>query len=277
MSLTANRYGKSRIRLVKVRREHEPHEIVDLTIDVQLEGEFDAVYTAGDNSSCIATDTMKNTVYALARDDEIRHVEPFAIRLARHFIAQPAVSLARIAATEHRWDRVAVDGRQHPHAFAQPGGDAWTAEVVADRREVRVAAGLVNLVLLKTAESAFSGFPRDRYTTLRETDERLLATSVSASWRYRADVTDFGVRVAIREALMETFAVHKSRSVQHTLFAMADAALSRCPEVTEITLRLPNRHHLLVDLTPFGLDNPNQIYVATDEPYGHIEATIERD
>jgi urate oxidase len=277
MTLTANRYGKSRIRLVKVRRERESHEIVDLTIDVQLEGEFDAVYAAGDNSSCIATDTMKNTVYALARGDEIRHPETFAIRLARHFVAQPAVSLARVAATEHRWDRVAVDGRGHPHAFMQPCSDAWTTEVVADHHDLRVTSGLVNLVLLKTAESAFSGFPRDRYTTLRETDERLLATSVTASWRYRPDVTDFSIRARVREALVETFAVHDSRSVQHTLYAMAEAALARCPDIMEITLRLPNRHHLLVDLTPFGLDNPNQIFVATDEPYGLIEATITRD
>lgn len=147
---------------------------------------------------------------------------------------------------------------------------------MADHRDVRVTSGLVNLVLLKTAESAFSGFPRDRYTTLRETDERLLATSVTASWRYRTGVTDFGIRASIREALVETFAVHDSRSVQHTLYAMAEAALARCREIAEITLRLPNRHHLLVDLTAFGLDNPTQIFVATEAPYGLIEATIMR-
>jgi urate oxidase len=276
MTLASNRYGKSHIRLVKVRRVREPHEIVDLTIDVQLEGTFSAVYTEGDNSSCIATDTMKNTVYALARHDDILHVEAFAERLATHFIGLPGVSCARISAKEHPWDRLASGGQLHPHAFQQPGGESWTTEVLANREGTRVTSGLVNLVLLKTTDSGFAGFPRDRYTTLRETDDRILATSVTASWRYRPQIKDFGVRAAIRRALVETFAAHESRSVQHTLYAMGEAALATCADVIEITLTLPNRHHLLADLSPFGLDNPNEIFVATDEPYGLIEATLRR-
>jgi urate oxidase len=281
--LSWNRYGKSRIRLVKVRRAparagqtDAPHEIVDLTIDVQLEGAFEPVYVDGDNSRCLATDTMKNTVYALARQDPIDHVEIFALKLADYFYANPAVSHARISAFEYRWERLSADGRPHPHAFVQPGGEQWTTVVTRDAQGAGIASGLTNLVLLKTNDSAFAGFPRDEYTTLPETGDRVLATSVTASWTYRAGTSDFGARDRIRRALVETFAAHVSQSVQHTLYAMANAALAACADVTAITLTLPNRHHLLVDLTPFGLDNPNEIFVATDQPFGLIEATIRR-
>lgn len=269
MSLAWNRYGKARIRLVKVRRGRELHELVDLTIDVQLEGAFDAVYE-GDNERCLATDTMKNTVYALARRDPIEHVETFAARLAEHFVEKPHVARAQISAWEHRWQPVA------PHAFIQPGAEEWTAVVVRDAGGLQTTSGLTNLVVLKTTDSAFSGFPRDEYTTLKETGDRILATSVTASWRYRSGARDFGARERIRQVLIDTFAAHTSASVQHTLKAMAEAALAACGDVTEITLTLPNRHHLLVDLEPFGLDNPNEIFVATDQPYGLIEATVKR-
>jgi urate oxidase len=275
-TLSWNRYGKSRIRLVKVRRLAGRHELVDLTIDVQLEGAFDAVYVDGDNAPCLATDTMKNTVYALARTDPIDHVEDFLHRLAGHFVAKPAVSRARISAVEHRWDRLTTGGGPHPHAFVQPGGEQWTAAVTADAQSTGVVSGLANLVLLKTADSAFSGFPRDQYTTLPDTGDRILATSVTASWAYRRGARDFAARDRIREALVETFATHVSRSVQHTLYAMGEAALAACTDATEITLTMPNRHHLLVDLAPFGLDNPNEVFVATDQPFGLIEATVRR-
>jgi urate oxidase len=271
-----NRYGKSRVRLVKLRRSRDLHEIVDLTIDVQLEGAFDAVYVEGDNASCLATDTMKNTVYAVARQDPIAHVESFALRLADHFIAKPAVARVRIGAHEHRWDRVSVEGRAHPHAFVQPGGEQWTAVVTRDRDGSGVVSGLTNLIVLKTTDSAFAGFPRDEFTTLPETGDRILATSVTASWRYASTSADFSARDRIRTALVDSFAAHDSRSVQHTLYAMGEAALASCGDLVEITLALPNRHHLLVDLAPFGLDNPNEIFVATDQPYGLIEATIRR-
>jgi urate oxidase len=272
-----NRYGKSRIRLVKLRRAHDPHEIVDLTLDVQLEGAFDAVYVDGDNQSCLATDTMKNTVYAFARQAPIDHVEAFAIRLADHFVAKPAVTSVRIAVTEQRWDRLSVGGEPHPHAFVQAGAEQWTALVTRGAGGTEVEAGLTNLVILKTTDSAFAGFPRDEFTTLPDAADRILATSVTAKWTYRRGIEDFSVRERIRTALVEAFAKHDSRSVQHTLYAMAEAALAACPDVTQITLSMPNRHHLLVDLKPFGLDNPNEVFVATDQPYGLIEATVRRE
>jgi urate oxidase len=271
-----NRYGKSRIRLVKVRRSSDAHEIVDLTVDVQLEGAFDPVYIDGDNESCLATDTMKNTVYALARQDPIAHVETFALRLAEHFAAVPKVSLARISAVESPWTRLQAGGRPHPHAFVHAGGEQWTTAVTRDAENTSITSGVTNLVLLKTSDSGFSGFPRDRYTTLPDTDDRILATSLTAIWKYRSGASDFAARDRVRAALVETFAAHRSRSVQHTLYAMGEAALAACADVTETTLTLPNRHHLLVNLEPFGLDNPNDVFVATDQPFGLIEATIRR-
>jgi urate oxidase len=276
MPLSWNRYGKARIRLVKVRRSRELHNLVDLTLDVQLEGAFDAVYADGDNASCLATDTMKNTVYAMARQDTLEHVEDFAERLASHFAQKPGVTLVRISAIEHRWDWLSAGGRPHPHAFVQTGREQWTAVVTREGPDTRVVSGLANLVVLKTTDSGFAGFPRDAFTTLPDTDDRILATSVTAGWQYRTGMRDFGARERVRQALVETFAAHHSRSVQHTLYAMAHAALAVCPDIVEVTLRLPNRHYLLVDLQPFGLDNPKEVFVATDQPYGVIEATVRR-
>ena len=268
--LTWNRYGKSSVRLVKVRRSTEPHEIVDLTIDVALEGAFDKVYTEGDNSACVATDTMKNTVYAFAKVDPLDHVEIFASTLAEYFSEKPGVSLVRIQAAEHPWSRLAA------HAFVRGGQEEWTAVVTCREGRTSVASGLRGLVVLKSTDSAFSGFPRDRFTTLPETRDRILATSITATWNYADGFRDFGARLALRSALLDTFAAHKSESVQQTLYAMGDAALAACAGVTDIQLSLPNRHHLLVDLSPFGLDNPNEIFVATEQPYGLIEARVSR-
>lgn len=275
-ALTWNRYGKSRVRLVKIRRTAEAHSVLDLTIDVALEGAFAAVYTDGDNQSCLATDTMKNTVYAFARRDPIDHVETFALRLAEHFAAKPGVSLVRIDAAEHPWDRLPVAGRPHPTAFARRGDEEWTVLVTGNAAGLTVTTGLRGLLVLKTADSAFAGFPRDEYTTLPDTRDRLLATSITAAWDYESGFSDFAARTAVRTALVETFASHRSESVQHTLYSMGEAALSACSGVTDIHIALPNRHHLLVDLSPFGLDNPNEIFVATDQPFGVIEARISR-
>jgi urate oxidase len=249
---------------------------VDLTLDISLEGAFDRVYLDGDNSGCLATDTMKNTVYAFARRDPIDHVESFTSGLADHFSSKPGVSLVRIEAAEHPWVRLAAGGRLHPHAFARAGGEEWTTVVTRDAGGTSITSGLRGLVVMKTADSAFAGFPRDHYTTLPETRDRLLATSITAAWRYSTGFSDFAQRSAVRTAIVETFVGHRSESVQQTLYAMGEAALAACGGVVDIQLSLPNRHHLLVDLTPFGLDNPNEVFVATEEPFGLIEARISR-
>ncbi len=276
MELIWNRYGKARVRLVHVDRTPARHLLRDLTVDVQLEGDFAPVYLEGDNATCLATDTMKNTVYAFAHEHGITSPEAFASLLAERFAGQPPVTRATVSVVEQPWRRINVGDTPHPYAFIQTGGEEWTTVVVREAEGGAVRSGLRGLVVMKTTESGFAGFPRDKYTSLQETSDRIFATSVTATWLYRAGVVDYDLRNEIRAALLESFATHDSQSVQHTLYAMAKAALHQSDAIEEVTLSLPNRHHLLVDLKPFGLDNPNEVFVATDQPYGLIEATVRR-
>jgi urate oxidase len=276
--LSDNSYGKSGIRLVKVTRRPNRHELVDLTIAVRFEGEFDAAHVSGDNARVLPTDTMKNTVYALAADHLLASAESFGLDLAAHFLAGSRdVSRVTVTLTENLWEPLALGGQPHPHSFRRVGPERRTACISASRGETTVEAGLEGLLLLKSAGSAFSGFLRDPLTTLAETRDRILATSVAASWRYAETDMNYRVlRAAVRETLLETFAEHASESVQHTLSAMGEAVLARHTEVAEVRLSLPNKHHLPVDLRPFGLQNRNEIFVATEEPYGLIEGTLRR-
>jgi urate oxidase len=277
--LSANSYGKSGIRLVKVTRRPDRHDLKDVTVAVRLEGDFEKAHLAGDNSAVLPTDTMKNTVYALASENSLEEIETFGILLARHFVQSHApVSRARVEISEHLWERLDRSGRPHRHAFRRAGEETRLARVTMDRgAEPSVEAGIENLVILKTAQSGFAGFPRNRYTTLKETADRILATALSAGWSYVEQENSFNpLWKAIRETLLETFADHDSKSVQHTLNAMGEAVLERHAEVRQIRLTMPNKHHLPVDLAPFGLPNEDAIFVATEEPYGLIEATVAR-
>lgn len=278
--LGQNNYGKSRVRLVKLTRQADRHELLEVSVDSALEGDFEAVHTEGDNGKCLPTDTQKNTVYALARKHDFASIEDFGLLLGRHFVSTQSkvVSSARIDLSQSPWVRMAPGGVPHPYAFASGGNERRTARVVVGKGGgATVSAGLNNLLVLKTTESEFHGYIRDEYTTLKETKDRIFATSVSASWTYNRDTLDFnGAFAAIRTALVDTFARHYSLSVQQTLFAMGESALAACPHIDAIRLSLPNKHCLLVNLEPFGMDNPNTIFVPTDEPHGLIEATIER-
>ena len=301
--LARNSYGKSAVRLLKVARDGTHHDIRELTVNIALEGAFEAAHTVGDNSAVLPTDTMKNTVYAKARELPLAAPEDFARVLAQHFLgASPAASGARVSIREHGWRRLTVNGRPHDHAFERASSELRTARVSLSRGGTQeVVAGIEELLVLKSGRSAFSGYPRDSFTTLRETDDRILATSIATQWRYTSrslaslgttdagrslaslgttdgvGMSDFDARfAAVRTALLETFADHDSKSVQHTLYAMGEAVLARCAEVEEISITMPNKHHLLVDLAPLGLDNQNEIFVPTTEPYGLIEATLRR-
>jgi urate oxidase len=276
--LARSSYGKSRIRLVQVLRRVDRDELRDLTVNVRFEGDFDEAYTRGDNGAVLPTDTMKNTVYALAAREGVREPEEFGLRLARHFLDRGArLHQVRIDLSEHLWGRIARGEREHGHAFVRAGSETRTAAVTLRRDATLVEAGLADLVVLKSAGSAFSGFPRDEFTTLPETRDRLLATSLTATWTYG----DPGIEFApawrgVRTTLLGIFAEHHSESVQHTLHAMGQAVLDTFADVTAITLVMPNRHHLPVDLSRFGFDNRNEIFVATEEPHGLIEATLVR-
>jgi urate oxidase len=270
-----NRYGKSAIRLVKVDRDRTPHRVRDLTIAIALSGDFASSYSDGDNSAVIATDTMKNTAYALAGEHLTGAIESFGLALGRHFLeGGPQVELAKIRIDEHAWQPI-EDARD---AFTRDGSSTRTAEVSVRRDGLMVRAGIADLAVMKTTRSAFAGFPRDRFTTLKETDDRIMATKVTASWAYDpADDVDFDASYqGIRSTFLEVFADHHSVSVQASIWIIGKAILERHPEVAEVSMSLPNLHHWTVDLSPFGIDNEREVYVATAEPHGLIEATIRR-
>ena len=272
--LTHNSYGKSRVRLTKVTRREERHDLVEMTVDVELEGEFATSYTEGDNSLVVATDTMKNTVYALARSHPLESPESFALHLAGHFAGgeYPQVRSATVRIAQEPWERLA------PTTFVGGGSERRVCTVVRAGEEARVEGGIEGLLVLKTTGSSFTGFARDSFTTLPEAEDRILATSVTARWRYAPGEADWNAcHAAARSAMLERFAEHHSLAVQQTLHLMGEAALAACAEIEEITLDLPNRHRLLVNLQPFGMDNPNVVFVPTDEPYGLISGTLRRE
>jgi len=273
--LGANRYGKQSIRLVRVIRG-PVHRVRDLTVDVALEGGFDAAFVAGDNRLVVATDTMKNTVYAFATEHLDGAIEPFARRLATHFVEQDAVERATVSIREHAWEPLATKAGPAPDAFRRSGGMARTAVAVADADGAVVDGGVEDLVVMKTGRSAFSGFPRDEYTTLPEVRDRIMATRVTATWRHATEPRDWDSRHAeLVETLLATFADHDSESVQHSIWLIATAMLEAEPGIAHVTMRLPNLHHWIVDLTPFGQAS-GDIFVATEQPYGLIEATVRR-
>jgi urate oxidase len=272
--LARNSYGKSEIRLVKVTRDTDRHELCDVTVDVALEGDFAAVHATGDNSGLLATDTMRNTVYALAAQHAVEDLEIFGRVLVDHFVeAGPTVHRARVQLVDHPWARLG----DHDHAFQRAGGGERIAVVSGDGLSARVEAGIEDLVLLRTTGSGFEGFLRERFTTLPETDDRVLATAVSARWTYAEGGIDYGAAWrAARDAILATFADHYSPSVQFTLRKMGEAVLRAVDAIERVHLSLPNRHHLLYDLARFGLDNDNRVFHASAEPYGLIEGTVER-
>ena len=276
--LAENGYGKSGIRLVKLIRRDGRHEVRDLTVAVRLEGDFEAAHVAGDNAAVLPTDTMKNTVYALAKDRFDGAIESFALVLCRHFLeSAPAVTRAIVEISERAWERLHAGGGPHPHAFSRPGVERRVCRVERGTGEATVRAGLEDLTVLKSAQSGFAGFLRDRYTTLKETSDRIFATAIRALWLYRGTDIAFDETFSeIRRTLLEVFATHDSASVQHTLHAMGEGVLENHREVSEIRLTLPNKHHIPVDLSAFGLQNDNEIFVATEEPFGLIEATLRR-
>ena len=278
VTLSSTSYGKSRIRLVQVSRRGDRHDIRDLTVAIAFEGEYDTSYTEGDNRDVLPTDTMKNTVYALAARDHAGEPEAFGILLGRHFIERnPRLSRIHVDVIDHGWSHIADGAREHGQAFVRRGPEVRTARVVTDRKGVSATAGITDLIIMKTSKSAFEGYPRDEFTTLPETKDRLLATALTATWTYSDADVDFGPMFrTVRSTLLDAFARHDSLSVQHTLYAMGDVVLNTIDPVESISLEMPNRHHLPIDLTRFGMENRNEIFVATEEPHGLIKATLSR-
>jgi len=271
--LGPNRYGKAEVRLVRVFRDGDTHSLADLNVSVALSGDLAASHLTGDNSGVLPTDTMKNTVYAFAKEYGVGEPETFGLLLARHFVgSQPQVHRARISIEAYGWERLG------PHSFQRTADHVRSCVVTAGEPEVQVVSGISGLVLLNSTASEFHGYPKDRYTTLPETSDRILATAVDAKWRHLSDRTDWAASFAgARDAMVDAFVTTYSYSLQQTLFAMGTRVLEARPEVAEVRLALPNKHHYPVDLTPFGLANGNEVFIAGDRPYGLIEGTVTRD
>lgn len=279
IELAENRYGKSRIRLMKVTRNDQGQDLREWTVQVLLKGDFDSAHLHGDNSKILPTDTMKNMVYSIARSSKATAIEDYAQELVDFLLGRnPQVESASVRVESALWKRLTVDGKPHPSSFMRGSGELQTTN--AERAQggpFQVHSGLNNLIILKTAHSAFEGYIRDSLTTLPETKDRLFGTAVIATWRYISPDLPFDcIRVKLRETMLRAFANHDSKSVQQTLYAMAETALEAVSEIDEIEIVMPNKHCLLVDLSRFDQDNPNEIFVPTDEPHGYIEARVRR-
>jgi urate oxidase len=276
--LAANAYGKNAINLSKIIRHANKHDIRQISVNVSLQGEFEKVHTIGDNVTVLPTDTMKNTVYALAKEYFTGSIEAFGICMTGYFLQHnPQVSEVNIDITEYCWARMVFDDNPHTHSFVNGGLEKRTAHIQQSHNLVAVTSGIKDLLVLKTTDSGFENYIRDGYTTLKETNDRIFSTSCEVSWLYdNTDVDFISSYDGIRNCLLQVFAAHKSLSVQHTLYAMGEEVLKKFDSVKEISLKMPNKHHILFNLAQFGLENNNEIFIATDEPYGYITGTVVR-
>ena len=278
MKLTHHHYGKAKVRVMKVTRTGAQHHLKELEISVMLRGDFDASYTRAENRLVVPTDTMKNTVYVLARENLGAETEDFGLALGEHFLkTYPQIEQADIGLSERGWDRVTVGAQPHDHAFVQKNMARTFAQIACARGESTVESGIEDLLILKTTGSGFEGYAKDSFTTLPATKDRIMASKLRATWSYEKRPAKYSIaNGAILDAMLAAFALNYSPSVQVTLFQMGEAALKAVPEISQMTLAMPNKHCLLVNLAPFGLNNPNEIYVPTDEPHGQIEGTVTR-
>jgi urate oxidase len=278
MKLTHHHYGKAKVRVMKVMRSGAQHSLKELELSVMLKGDFEASYTRAENRLVIPTDTMKNTVYARAREKLGAETEEFGLVLGEHFLgAYPQVEQVEIGLVERGWERMVVAGQPHAHSFIQEASARLFAQVTCNRGSSRVQSGIDDLHILKSTGSGFEGYVQDKFTTLPPTKDRIMATKLKATWSYEKRPAKYSAtNSAILEAMLAVFAKNYSPSVQVTLFQMGEAALQAAPEISQVTLVMPNQHCLLVNLAPFGLDNPNEIFVPTDEPRGLIEGTVSR-
>ena len=277
--LTGHRYGKARVRVMKILREGPVHTLKDLEVAAYLKGDFASSYTSGDNSKVVATDTIKNTINVFAKQHLGEEIERFGLILGEHFLTRyEQVREAEIQILERPWKRLAVNGEPHPHSFAAGSDARMFASVNCSENAKTVRSGIRNLVILKSSGSGFENYPKDEFTTLPETADRILATSFSATWTFNEQPDHYArANEGILNAMLRVFANSYSPSAQTTLFQMGEAALAACGEISQLDLAMPNKHCLLINLAPFGLENNNEVFVPTDEPHGDITATVARD
>lgn len=283
--ISSNNYGKSKVRVLKVNRETDVHKIKEMTVNIQLEGDFETVHTKGENRKVLPTDTMKNTVYALAKENPVNTIEEFGLFLASYFLKNnPQVSQVKIEIEEKLWQRILLEDSaskkltQHNHSFVSSGDENRTAMIILTSKVSIVSSGISGLLVLKTTNSGFENYIKDKFTTLKETSDRVFSTSVKAVWSYANQEVNYAkVSDNVRQIILETFATHHSLSVQQTLYETGKNVINKVNAVSEISLSMPNKHYLLFNLEQFGMKNNNEIFIPTDEPFGLIEATINRD
>lgn len=277
--LGGNQYGKAENRVVRIYRDTPRHEIHDINVSTCLRGDFTAAHLEGDQSDVLPTDTQKQTAYAYAKEKGLLSIEEYGLALARHFVGDvEPVQGARIEIDEYAWERAIVDGAEHDHTFIRKGQEVRTAAITVDETGEYVVGGLKDLVVLKSTGSEFADFLEDPYTVLEPTHDRVMATSLTAQWRFTTTDVDWeAVYVGVKAQLVKQFAVVQSLALQQTLFHMGKAVLESYPGLTEVRLAAPNKHHFVYDLSPFGLENPKEVFNADDRPYGFIQATVLRD
>ncbi len=278
MRLIQHNYGKAKVRVLKVFRAAARHSIKELDVQVMLQGNFDASYTKADNRLIVATDSVKNTIHVLAKQKLGADTETFGLVLGEHFLkTYQHVTRVEVALTEHGWGRIHVKGRPHPHAFSEKGAARPFAKIVCTRKGSVVESGIEELFILKSTASGFENFLRDEFTTLPETGDRICATKLKAVWTFTRKPKNYTqTNGKILDAMLAVFARNFSPSVQVTLFQMGEAALKTAPEISKVHIAMPNKHCLLINLKPFGLENKNELFVPTDEPHGQIEGTVAR-
>ena len=277
--LNSHRYGKARVRVLKILRAEDRQSIKEIDVAAMLEGDFESSYTNGDNTKVVATDTIKNTINVLAKEQLGEEIEPFATTLGQYFLTRyKQARSAKIDISERDWRRMEIEGKPHPHSFAAGGDAKMFTRVICTGDSTTVESGIRDLVILKSTGSGFENYPKDEFTTLPETADRILATSFSATWAFTKSPSSYREKnEKIISAMLKVFANNYSPSAQTTLFQMGEAALAACPEISHVDLAMPNKHYLLVDLMPFGLKNNNEVFTPTDAPHGQIEATVSRE
>lgn len=278
MKLIQHSYGKAKVRVLKVFRAGKIHSLKELDVQVMLQGNFDASYTKADNRLVVATDSMKNTVNVLAKQKLGTETEAFGITLGEHFLkTYKHVSRVEVSLSEHCWSRISVNGKPHAHSFSEKGAAKPVAKIVCARKGNEIASGIEDLLILKSTASGFENFWRDEFRTLPDTSDRIFATKLKAIWTYTKKLKSYAkTNGKILDAMLAVFAKNYSPSVQVTLFQMGEAALKTAPEISKIHIAMPNKHNLLINLKPFGLENKNELFVPTDEPHGQIEGTVSR-
>ncbi|KAM9998476.1 hypothetical protein ACTFIY_008128 [Dictyostelium cf. discoideum] len=280
-TLIDNRYGKARVRVLRVfKGPNEYHKVFDFDCRVLLRGEeFSETYLTGDNSKVVATDTMKNTVYVIAQKEEFKSLEEYGILLGKHFLATYSwVNGVEVVMRENQWRRIKTsNGKEQAHSF-QRDREIHSVTVTSSREKSPVVvSGIDDLLIMKTTQSGFEGFHRDRYTSLKETKDRIFATVVTANWTYNTLSVDYSkVFEQFKLSVFDIFAQTYSRSVQETLFLIAKDVISKVPQVEQVHLSLPNKHAFGFDFSRLNIENNQTVFQPVEEPSGLIEGTIKR-